>query len=182
MEGIGSTAAAWKQYMKMSAQEKRNKNQCDHLYYTLSISNCKTLWLFYIHSFCYALSYTMSRYLVKVMYLWKPKRLLIWNGGSTWIVHNNHLTNDPKTELRSMDYTMPNMNIRIHSWLPPIQKVRFLVLVLVALWFRHGHACILRLREFGGVWLELEWVGVSARACLSWLAWGVLQFFPIFTS
>jgi len=113
MEGIGSTAAAWKQYMKMSAQEKRNKNQCDHLYYTLSISNCKMLWLFYIHSFCYALSYTMSRYLVKVMYLWKPKRLLIWNGGSTWIVHNNHLTNDPKTELRSMDYTMPNMNIRI---------------------------------------------------------------------
>jgi hypothetical protein len=48
----------------------------------------------------------------------------------------------------------------------PIQKVKILVLLLVALRNRHVHAYILRIREFGGVLCELAWVGVSVWACL----------------
>ena len=45
-----------------------------HLGYTPSILNYKTFWLFYIHSFCNALRYTLCLdYIIKSIYLEKPK-------------------------------------------------------------------------------------------------------------
>jgi hypothetical protein len=44
---------------------------------------CFRLFIYKLYlSICYALRHTMSRYIVKAMYLEKPKRLIIWNGGS----------------------------------------------------------------------------------------------------